>query len=160
MAGERCLLFRAGVVSCALIVCGIAMGDDHDVIRNGGFENGLASWRYTGGVVEGGAHSGTSCVTSEVTEPRRSRVFVVVSRQPLIDSRFSTVICAPVYSRRDGLATQVDVGRSAGLKHDSSIHCDELVSLPKSRLTGFVGSLSAEGDRALDHALGVALGLS
>ncbi|MPZ71461.1 MAG: type II toxin-antitoxin system PemK/MazF family toxin, partial [Actinobacteria bacterium] len=43
-------------------------------------------------------------------DPKRSRVFVVVSRPTLIDSRFSTVVCAPVYSRRDGLATQVDVG--------------------------------------------------
>ena len=31
-------------------------------------------------------------------DPRRHRVFVVVSRQVLLDSRFSTVICAPVYS--------------------------------------------------------------
>ena len=92
-------------------------------------------------------------------EPRRSRVFVVVSRQALLDSRFSTVICAPVYSRRDGLATQVDIGPSEGLKHESTIHCDELVSLPKSQLTDFVGSLSIERGQALDRALGVALGL-
>lgn len=31
-------------------------------------------------------------------DPRRSRVFVVISRQVLIESRFSTVICAPVYT--------------------------------------------------------------
>ena len=34
---------------------------------------------------------------------RKQRVFAVVSRQALVDSRFSTVICAPVYSRHDGL---------------------------------------------------------
>ena len=33
-------------------------------------------------------------------DPKRSRVFVVVSRQALIASRFSSVICAPIYSRR------------------------------------------------------------
>jgi mRNA interferase MazF len=65
-------------------------------------------------------------------DPKSFRVFVVVSRQSLIDSRFSTVVCAPVYTRRDGLATQVDVGQEEGLKHESSIHCDALVSLPKS----------------------------
>ncbi len=92
-------------------------------------------------------------------DPRRSRVFVVVSRQALIDSRFSTVVCAPVYSRRDGLATQVEVGPGEGLKHDSSVHCDELVSLPKTRLTDLVGSLPGERVRALDRALTVALGL-
>jgi mRNA-degrading endonuclease toxin of MazEF toxin-antitoxin module len=40
-------------------------------------------------------------------DPRRQRVFVIVSRQALVDSRFSTVICAPIYSRHDGLSTQV-----------------------------------------------------
>ncbi len=69
-------------------------------------------------------------------------MFVVVSRQVLIDSKFSTVICAPVYSVHDGLSTQVPIGIDEGLRHESSIHCDELVSLPKSSLTDFVGSLS------------------
>lgn len=90
-------------------------------------------------------------------DPKRFRVFVVVSRQATIDSRFSTVICAPVYSARHGLATQVDVGPREGLRHDSSIHCDELVSLQKSQLTQFVGSLGAERIERLDYALMVAL---
>jgi mRNA interferase MazF len=90
-------------------------------------------------------------------DPKKSRVFVVVSRQVLIDSRFSTVICAPVYSVHDGLSTQVLIGIDEGLKHDSSIHCDELVSLPKSALTNFVGELSPQKIRALDSALGIAL---
>ena len=93
-------------------------------------------------------------------DPRRSRVFVVVSRQLVIDSRFSTVICAPIYSAHDGLSTQVAVGEEAGLKHASSIHSDELVSLPKSMLTNFVGSLSREKIEALNHALREALDLA
>lgn len=93
-------------------------------------------------------------------DPRKRRVFVVASRQVLVDSRFSTVICAPVYTTRSGLSTQVDVGVEYGLKHDSAIHCDELVSLPKSRLTEFVGSLSPAQLRRLDHALAIALGLA
>ena len=92
-------------------------------------------------------------------DPRRSRVFVVVSRQTVIDSRFSTVVCAPVYSRRDGLATQVDVGIDEGLKKDSSIHCDGLVSIQKSRLTDYVGRLSGARIGLLDDALRVALAL-
>ncbi|HEU0092566.1 MAG TPA: type II toxin-antitoxin system PemK/MazF family toxin [Vicinamibacteria bacterium] len=93
-------------------------------------------------------------------DPKRSRVFAVVSRQALIDSRFSTVICAPVYTRRDGLATQVDLGAEDGLKHESSIHCDALVSLPKSVLTDFVARLAPVRMRALDQALRVALALA
>jgi mRNA interferase MazF len=86
-------------------------------------------------------------------------VFVVVSRQVLIDSKFSTVICAPLYSAYHGLSTQVPVGVEHGLKHDSSIHCDELVSLPKSVLTDYVGSLPHEKLSELNQALRVALEL-
>ncbi len=93
-------------------------------------------------------------------EPKRSRVFVVVSRQALIDSRFSTVVCAPVYSERLGLSTQVTVGPAEGLKHDSAVHCDELVSLPKTVLTNYVGSLTDRGILELDSALRSALDLS
>ena len=84
----------------------------------------------------------------------------MVSRQALIDSAFSTVVCAPVYTRRDGLATQVDIGVDEGLKHESSIHCDALVSLPKAVLTDFVAGLAPSRVRALDQALAVALALT
>jgi len=90
-------------------------------------------------------------------DPRKHRVFVVVSRQVLIDSRFSTVICAPIYSTHDGLSTQVLVGVGEGLRHDSSIHCDELVSLPKSALTHYVGTLTPSKIEALNQALRIAL---
>ena len=62
-----------------------------------------------------------------------------------------------MYTARHGLATQLDVGPREGLTHDSSIHCDELLSLHESRLTHFVGSLGAERIERLDHALMVAL---
>jgi mRNA interferase MazF len=93
-------------------------------------------------------------------DPRRYRVFVVVSRQVLIDSRFSTVVCAPVYSTHDGLSTQVLVGVTEGLKHDSSIHCDELVSLPKAVLTQYIGALAPETVDALNEALLISLDLA
>ena len=93
------------------------------------------------------------------TDPRKQRAFVIVSRQPLIDSRFSTLICAPVYSRHDGLSTQVQVGTAEGMKHESSIHCDELVSLPKSALTHYVGSLKPAALDELNTALAIALAL-
>ncbi|MCP4653940.1 MAG: type II toxin-antitoxin system PemK/MazF family toxin [bacterium] len=90
-------------------------------------------------------------------DPKKSRVFVVVSRQTLIDSQFATVICAPVRTRREDLATEVAVGVDQGLKHDSGILCDALVSLPKTVLTDFVGTLRAGQIRALNEALRVAL---
>ncbi len=90
-------------------------------------------------------------------DPKRFRVFCIVSRQVVIDSRFSTVVCAPIYTAYDGLSTQVPVGIEEGLKHDSSIYCDELVSLPKSVLTNYIGTLSAEKMQALNKALRIAL---
>jgi mRNA interferase MazF len=92
-------------------------------------------------------------------DPRKQRAFVIVSRQVLIDSRFSTLICAPVYSRHDGLSTQIQVGVPEGLKKDSSIHCDELVSLPKTVLTHYVGSLKDAGLRELGRCLAISVGL-
>ena len=72
-------------------------------------------------------------------DPKASRVFVVVSRQA---------------------ATQVNLGLDDGLKHESSIHCDALVSLPKPLLTDYVASLKPSQVRALDQALRVALALA
>lgn len=92
-------------------------------------------------------------------DPKKYRVFIVVSRQALIQSRFSTVICAPVYSSYEGLFTQVPIGINEGMKHDSSIHCDELVSLPKSALTHYIGLLPPEKIDALNEALRLALEL-
>lgn len=92
-------------------------------------------------------------------DPRQARVFVVVSRQPLVDSSFPTVICAPVHSGGEGLSTQIPVGIEEGLKQDSFVLCDGLVSIAKNRLSNFVGTLSPRARAGLDQALAVALGL-
>ena len=92
-------------------------------------------------------------------DPKPARIFVVVSRQPLIDSTYSTVICAPVFTKWHGLPTQVSVNSAEGLKHESAVQCDGLMSLEKSRLTDYVGELASDKLRELDSALFVALGL-
>lgn len=83
----------------------------------------------------------------------------MVSRPTLIDSRFATVICAPIFTVHDGLSTQVAAGIDEGLSHDSSIHCDALMSIPKGLLTHYAGTLSAAKLEALNRALLVALDL-
>jgi mRNA interferase MazF len=92
-------------------------------------------------------------------DPKQYRTFVVVSRQVLIDSKFSTVICAPVFSNGEGLSTQVAVDLSEGMKHPSWIMCDNLVSLRKGDLTNYVGSLSSTKLLELNRALRMALDL-
>ena len=93
-------------------------------------------------------------------DPKQYRIFAVVSRPALIDSRYSTVICAPVFSNGDGLSTQVAIGPDEGIKHSSWIMCDNLVSIRKSDLTDYVGSLSDAKLAELHRALMMALDLS
>jgi mRNA interferase MazF len=92
-------------------------------------------------------------------DPKQYRVFVVVSRQVLIESKFSTVICAPIFSSGEGLSTQVAVGPDEGLKHPSWIMCDNLVSLRKTDLTHLLGSLSRSKLADLNKSLIMALDL-
>ncbi|HEY0050347.1 MAG TPA: type II toxin-antitoxin system PemK/MazF family toxin [Pyrinomonadaceae bacterium] len=90
-------------------------------------------------------------------DPKNFRVFVVVGRQEVIESSYSTAICAPVYSNCLGIETEVEIGVDEGLKHHSCIRCDELFSLHKSVLTNFVGALSEEKLNELNEALKIAL---
>ena len=92
-------------------------------------------------------------------DPKRYRTIVVVSRQILIDSKFPTVVCAPVFSNGQDLSTQVAVGTAEGLKHASWISCDNLVSVRKSDLTNYVGQLPKAKSLELDRALRMALDL-
>ncbi|MBZ5490583.1 MAG: type II toxin-antitoxin system PemK/MazF family toxin [Acidobacteriia bacterium] len=92
-------------------------------------------------------------------DAKQHRLFVIVSRQVLIDSKFSTVVCAPVFSNGQALSTQVAIGPEEGLKHPSWIMCDNLVSLRKTELSHFVAQLPpakiADVDRALRMALSI-----
>ena len=90
-------------------------------------------------------------------DPRRARVVLVVSRQRFIDSTYSKVACVPVYSTFGGLESEVRVGPEAGLKHDSALRADEVLSVGKSQFRQQVGTASAETMRAVGRALAVAL---
>ena len=58
------------------------------------------------------------------------------------------MICAPIYTSREGLSTWVEVGAGEG---------HELVSLPKTALTNFVAALPSQKRAELKQALRVAL---
>ena len=93
------------------------------------------------------------------TDTKKQRVYVIVSRQELIDSAYSTLICAPVYTNYEGLSTQVPVGIEEGLKHPSAIRCDELISILKTKLTDYVGTLPEEKFYEFGQALSIAIGV-
>ena len=90
-------------------------------------------------------------------DPKKTRCFVVVSRQALLDSKANRVVCAPVNSTDAGLATEVHIGVAEGMKHPSCINCDQLTRIEKGLLSDFVGSLSPRKLRELRAALLVAL---
>lgn len=90
-------------------------------------------------------------------DPKKSRCFVIVSRQELVDSKANRIVCAPVNSQGFGLATEVPVGESEGLKHPSVINCDQLTRLEKSLLSDYVGKVSAAKLLLLKTALRIAL---
>jgi mRNA interferase MazF len=92
-------------------------------------------------------------------DPRTWRAYLIVSRDSFISTTSSSVICVPIYSAHHGLKTQVTVGADQGLAHGSSLHCDQVVNVPKSALRHYVGSLSAEKQAEVDRALALALDL-
>ncbi len=98
-------------------------------------------------------------VSKVAGDPKKHRIVVIVSRQALIDSLFSTVVCAPVLTEGQGLSTQVSLGPEAGLKHHSWILCDGISSVRKTELTYYVGKLPSSKLAELDRALAMALDL-
>jgi len=86
--------------------------------------------------------------------------YVIVSRDFIAThDDLSTVICAPVYGEVLGLRTEVVLGVEEGVPRSSAIRCDFLMLMFKNRLTGFVGTLSADKQIELKTALGHALQL-
>lgn len=80
--------------------------------------------------------------------------YVVVSRDFVAGNEdLSTVVCAPVYSEVLGLKTEIPIGPGEGVPRDSSIRCDFLTLMFKSRLTTFVATLATEKQAELKQAL-------
>ena len=87
--------------------------------------------------------------------------YVVVSRNFVGENDdISTVICAPVYSEILGLRSEVFLSSADGLPRESAVRCDFLTLMFKRKLTRFVGALSADKLKQLNHALQYALELT
>jgi mRNA interferase MazF len=86
--------------------------------------------------------------------------YVVVSRDFIAShDDVVTVVCAPVYSEVLGLRSEVVLGAEDGLPRESAVRCEFLALMFKSKLTMFVGTLSAAKQRELKQALVYALQL-
>ena len=69
------------------------------------------------------------------------------------------LFCAPICSKYENIPTQVVVGIDEGLKQDSAVYCDDLISLPKYMLTNYIGSLPAAKIDEINTALRLALAI-
>ena len=84
--------------------------------------------------------------------------YVVVSRDFVAGNEdISTVVCAPVYKECLGLRSEVPIGPDEGVPQESSIRCDFLTLMMKTKLTQFAVTLSDHKQRELGRALRYAL---
>jgi mRNA interferase MazF len=93
----------------------------------------------------------------EFKRPDKRRPVVVLSRQEVI-GLIHTVIVAPVTSTIRGLPSEVPVGVSEGLKHESAANLDSVQAVERARLTTYLGQLSPAKMRQVCKALAIAVG--
>jgi mRNA interferase MazF len=87
--------------------------------------------------------------------PGKRRPVLVLSRDPM-GRLLHSVICAPITSRRRGLATEIVLGPEVGLAHESVANFDNTFLLARSRLVRRLGRASRTTMEAACGALATA----
>ena len=80
---------------------------------------------------------------------------MVLSRQEVI-GLLHTVMVAPITSTMRGVPSEVAVGITEGLKHESAVNLDHVQTVERARLEGYVGRLAPEKMRSVCRALAIA----
>lgn len=95
-------------------------------------------------------------VLAELPAPAGARPVLIVTRTAAIDVR-TAVTVAPITRTVRGIASEVPLGRSHGLRARSVANCDSLQTVPKDLLGRQVGRLQRDDLATLDRALRYAL---
>jgi mRNA interferase MazF len=95
--------------------------------------------------------------TYEFQRPDKRRPVLVLSRPEAI-TVLHTVMVAPITSTIRGLPSEVIVGMTEGLKHDSAVNLDHMQTVERARLSRYIGRLGGEKMRAVCRAIAVATG--
>lgn len=95
--------------------------------------------------------------TYEFQRPDKRRPVLVLSRPEAI-AVLLTVIVAPITSTIRGLPSEVVVGTTEGLKHDSAVSLDHMQTVERARLSRYIGRLSGEKMEVVCRAIAVATG--
>lgn len=96
---------------------------------------------------------------AELPPPVKSRPVVILTRNAVVDSIESLVVCLVTRTFR-GLKTEVSLGGREGLPCPCVANLDNILTVPRSRLTRHMGALSQEKTKELDKAIMHALGVS
>lgn len=89
--------------------------------------------------------------------PNKRRPVLILTRQEVIGHLHSVTV-APITTMIRGIPSEVVIGPENGLKTDSAINVDNLVTVPKAGLRSFVGTVSSSVLSELREALLFALG--
>jgi mRNA interferase MazF len=89
--------------------------------------------------------------------PDKRRPVLVITRQDVIDL-LHTVMVAPITSTIHGAPSEVIVGVTEGLKHESAVNLDHVQTVEQSRLVRRLGQVGALKMRDVCRALAIAVG--
>lgn len=84
---------------------------------------------------------------------------VLVLTREVVRPHLNRVTVAPITSTIRGLSTEVPVGPANGLDHASVVSCDNIVTVPASKLGRQLGFLLAEQEPELTAAIHAAFDL-
>lgn len=93
----------------------------------------------------------------EFKKPDKARPVIILTRQEMIP-HLHTVTVAPITRTIRGVSSEVIVGIREGLKEDSAVNLHHVVTVPKSDLNRFIGSLSPVKMQEILDALLFSLG--
>lgn len=95
---------------------------------------------------------------AELPSPWGHRPIAIISRDQAVTLR-SAISVATVTSRIRDLDSEVFLNEEDGMEKTCVINCDNLITIPKSRLRNYITHLRPEKYIALDNALRFALDL-
>jgi mRNA interferase MazF len=82
----------------------------------------------------------------------KTRPVVILTREQ-VRPFLTRVAVAPITGTVRGLSTEVPVGKVNGLKHDSVVSCDNVMTIPRAALGRLVGYLQPAQEQALARAI-------
>jgi mRNA interferase MazF len=88
----------------------------------------------------------------------KARPVLVLTRELVLPHR-QQVTVAPITTTARGLSTEVPVGSSNGLGHESVVSCDNIVTIDKNALGDRIGYLFAAQEPLLTAAIHAAFDL-